>query len=305
MNKHSNSAVIISADARLKRILLNNASKADKFEISLEENILNLSSKSKLDAYIYDVELSNNDLDSTIAAITDLKKIISKKPLILIGRESILTKVLGNKEVENLVAKTINKPISFGQLQLAISTSLKKPMLLKRPVPQKKPSSQRRVVAALTIALISVSAFAYLQTEQSTSDPIDYSLSVPQLNQDSALADTINLEPDNQIIQQHNQSALLAIKEGRLSEPANDNAIYYLNQIKKNDPYSSTANQIHKNIFALLEASYLEHSSRGNDQATKKALNKITEFEPYNHKYTQLLRELKERIYLSTLSDAN
>lgn len=302
MNNKNNitRTVIISADARLKHILLDHTSDNDKLELSMESNLVNLRSIPKSDAYIYDVELTDNDIASTVAAISDLKKIIAKQPLILIGKKSVLNQVLKNDEITKIVARTINKPISYGQLQLVINSCLLKPTSKTDSTQQTNPSTQRRVVVfSLTIAFVLLSAITYLKTKPSPIDEKNHS--VTTVNTTQKIPSLTNTDPTTQEVKKLNELALLALEQGRFVEPIENNVSYYLKLIKETDPYNATANETHNKLFQLLEASYLEQSQQGNDQGTKRAIHAILDIEPYNHKYAQLLRELKERIYLEKL----
>ena len=304
MKDNAINALIISMDTRLKRILTSNESDIDQVNIRLESSLVNFRSLPKSDSYIFDVELTNNDLISTVATIYKLKKSIGDKPLILIGKKDVLKKVQQSETIEGMVSRTINKPISYGQIQLAVNSSLSKSFPLVEPQKLNNKSNQRRfVVASLIAAFVLVSAITYFKTNKT---PFSESNLPPiVVNQNSDLPDSIDPNNNTPQIDALNQSALLAVDEGRLSEPANDNAIYYLKQIKKLDPYNNTANKTHHKLFQLLEARYIDHSSKNNQSQAKKALETILDYEPYNHKYAVLLRELNERIYLDNLNKVN
>ena len=297
-------AVIISADTRLQRILFDHTSDNDNVKISLESNFANLDSISTPGAYVYDVELTNNDLVSTITEISNLKKIIADKPLILIGKKHVLSEVLSSEKIAEMVSKTINKPISYGQLKLVINSCLQKPTLKSQPRHQENRSNQRRVVVfSLTVAFILFGAITYLKTTEFPTNNPSLSVDITNSAQNISTASNINsakLEMDNL-----NQLALIALQEGRLIEPANHNASYFLKQIKRIDPYNATANQTHNKLFNLLEADYTQQYQQTDDAATKNALLSILHIEPYNHKYAQLLRELEERIYLEGRNRSN
>jgi len=304
MKDNAINALIISMDTRLKRILTSNESDIDQVNIRLESSLVNFRSLPKSDSYIFDVELTNNDIISTVATIYKLKKSIGDKPLILIGKKDVLKKVQQSETIEGMVARTINKPISYGQIQLAVNSSLSKSFPLIEPKKLNKKSNHSRfVVASIIAALILVSAITYFKTNKT---PFSESNQVPVVvNQNSNLPDNIKPNSNTSQINTLNQSAILAVDEGRLSEPENDNAIYYLKQIKKLDPYNNIANKTHNKLFQLLEARYIELSSKDNQSQTKKALETIIDYEPYNHKYAVLLRELKERIYLDNINKVN
>ena len=304
MKDNAINALIISMDTRLKRILTSNESDIDQVNIRLESSLVNFRSLPKSDSYIFDVELTNNDIISTVATIYKLKKSIGDKPLILIGKKDVLKKVQQSETIEGMVARTINKPISYGQIQLAVNSSLSKSFPLIEPKKLNKKSNHSRfVVASIIAALILVSAITYFKNNKT---PFSESNQVPVVvNQNSNLPDNIKPNSNTSQINTLNQSAILAVDEGRLSEPANDNAIYYLKQIKKLDPYNNNANITHHKLFRLLEARYLDHSSKNNRSEMKKALETILQYEPYNHKYAVLLRELDERIYLDNINKVN
>ncbi len=116
-------AVIISNDTNLqKRLESNQPTKKRLLSVVLSSKLLSISSAIDADAYLYDVGLNNDNVSTTLADISNLKRSIFNKPLILIGEKYQLNQILDQENINGLVSETINKPVSNGQLLLAINS---------------------------------------------------------------------------------------------------------------------------------------------------------------------------------------
>lgn len=115
-------AVIISNDSALQKGLeTSQPTKKNLLSVILSSDLLNISPRIEADAYIFDIEHFNDDMNNMISHITNLKRSIFNKPLILIGEKFHLNEILDQGNIKDLVSKTIDKPLSNGQLLSAIN----------------------------------------------------------------------------------------------------------------------------------------------------------------------------------------
>ncbi|MBX2846975.1 MAG: hypothetical protein KTR16_01545 [Acidiferrobacterales bacterium] len=144
LNKNPTKAVIISNDASLQdRLVRNQSTNENLLSVVLSSDMVNISPRIEADAYIYDVGESDSNTNTKISHITNLKRSIFNKPLILIGDDSRLNQMLAHENIQGLVSRSMNKPFSNGQLLSAINSCV----LGKKSFPDPRGFLPRRYLA--------------------------------------------------------------------------------------------------------------------------------------------------------------
>ena len=315
--KHNNTTnvVIVSSDDRLHSILSSDTSRHNSnLSFHLENDLVNLISAPNYDAYIYDIDIAQSDISSTISTISDLSNAIGNKTLILIGRKETLNVLANSQKLDGVISKTISKPVSFGQIQLAIETYFKNPKIKSATRNGSSNSSSFNLAKfsaiSITIAAVAIGAYSLYKTQD---NPITHSTSIAK-NSNAKITDeaqstksiipAVN-SPTTEKINKLHQKTMAAIEDNRLSEPENDNAIYYLQKLVDLDPYDISTNQVRSKLFKRFESIYNDQLVTGNDKELRKTINSILAIEPYNHDYAVRLRELNERVYLARIAEKN
>jgi len=84
--------------------------------------------------------------------------------------------------------------------------------------------------------------------------------------------------------------------DGRYTKPANDNALYYYDQVLAIDPYDPIAYEGRKTVAEALQTKYDDHVAKSEFEQALSTLDSLRTIDPLNIKNDQMAKELTEAI---------
>ena len=309
----SASALIISSDQNVVETIISN--KTDKQEFIARESVTEvLNDTSILESngiIIYDVDNTAGDTNKAIDEAIKLKQADPTQVLTLVGEKEALAELL-KSNIQPLVYRAFNKPISANQVMLAFKSAHK----LHEELQQKRDAGEdilsigspenRTTIDSLAadrktnpaiyigiaaVALLAVGALLFTGGENTRNTDI--------ADRPTVIADDILVEDVSETVSQTNdlnQLGANALFDGRYVSPKGDNALEYFDQVLEIDPYDTTAYEGRKQVAEALRTQYQQSVDTAQFDGALNAIASLRQIDPLNSENELLAEKLNKAV---------
>ena len=238
--------------------------------------------------------------------LRNLKSHWARTSLILTGNSEALSRVL-QPDVQPLVYRAFNKPVNVRQLSLSLEPA--ETMFSKAPAPSAQikveadsgaDSRKSIVFAGFGIAALCIGAWLYFSGSGSdTANLSDNGQDISGTTISESIADPsipsteANSQSDLELVIDQGE---LALREGRLIAPKNDNALFYFNSALKQDPYNNRAYSGRKELANTFLNHYPTLISEGQYQQALAYFDAYKSITPLDRNIDNYYKKAKDQI---------
>jgi TonB family protein len=314
----SSSIIIVSNDLELVEAITN--SNSGDFSVARHESVQAVIEPaeqfSNTGIIIFDLDTSEGNSTRAINDILALKQANPTRVLILVGEHSALAEVL-RANIQSLIYRAFNKPISPSQLSLAFGSAHKihldlvarlaagEDLLTVGPVENKvsisnlNPSPQRNtavfVVCAVAVFVIA-GLFFFTRTDSDATPQSKIPSSNLGIVDDKHGQEQSDKQASISEINRLNQLASIALLDSRLISPKSDNALFYYNRVLALDPYDVSAYNGKRLLTKKLRDAFDNTLADNDYEQAFRIVSALQSIEPLNRRNDTLKQQLEQSL---------
>lgn len=291
--------------------------------------------RESMQAVLSDPELLNHnhivilDVDSILSGTgavveqsINLKKVDPTQILILIGNSELLQNILSSN-IQPLIFRAFNQPINPKQLFLSFdgATRLHEDLLQRQELGEdilaigplenrvtvetiaEQKSNKPLIFSTLGAITLAIIGFLVLSNTGTETEISQQQIATPLVSKSVNETNIVTADDSVIRINELNDLAARAYSEGRLVSPANDNALYFYDQVLAIDPYDLNAFEGKRSLSTQLKEVYTTQVGAADFDKALETVNALQIIEPLDTENHELRENLEAEIntYLNQL----